>query len=575
MPPPSAWQSAVGCSTGESNTLTDAPSLAAQAAALARAGDDAGAAWAFDEALDRYPEDARLANSAGNFHAKARRDARALELFHAALAIDPTLDEARFNASIVLRRLGHPEEALGLLRERESSLGGQSRYWTARGHCERMTGALDDAASSYDRALTTSATDPAALAGRARTSLERGEANAVAAHERALAANPGNPELVHDYAQALFEAGHSEDALAVADMLVQQLPQWPQALELKAGLRWATGDRDAFADHFPSSASQAASPAIHLSWSNALAGVDRQGEAAEVLAEGRKRWEEDRELALAQAIALGESGDGARAENLFADIRFAGSSAGWDTARARNLLRLGECVRAETLLAPVAEANLHDVNAWALRDIGWRLSGDPRHSWLHEQGGLIREFTLELPSLSEVRDCLAELHSRTAMPIGQSVKDGSQTRGALFARCEPDIKAVRHSIEAALADYREGLPPSDPGHPLLAFRDQPWRITGSWSILLDGRGHHASHIHPRGTLSSATYIQVPGGVDDADRSGWLELGRPPVEMRIDLPPMTLVKPREGFGVLFPSTLFHGTRPILGGRRMTVAFDVSA
>lgn len=487
--------------------------------------------------------------------------------------VDPNLDEARFNASIVLRRLGRAGEALDLLREREAALGTQARYWTARGHCERMTGALELAAASYDRALATDASDPSALAGRARTALERGEAEAVAAHERALAANPGNPDLVHDFSQALFEAGRTEDALTVADMLVQQYPQWPQALELRARLRWATGDRADFADHFADPAMRAASPAIYLAWSNALAGVDRQEEAAQVLTEARRRWDADPELALAQAIAVGESGDGPRAEDLFADTRFDFTSHGWDTARARNLLRLGEVARAEALLAPIAEGDRQDVNAWALRDIGWRLSGDQRHSWLHGQPGLIREFALDSVSIAELQHCLAELHRRTAMPIGQSVKNGSQTRGALFARGEPAIRAFRKAIDIALTDYRAGLPPADPRHPLLAVRDRPWSITGSWSILLDGQGHHAAHIHPRGTLSSAAYIQVPGAVEDADQSGWLELGRPPVEMGIDLPPITHVKPREGYGVLFPSTLFHGTRPIPGGRRMTVAFDV--
>jgi hypothetical protein len=35
----------------------------------------------------------------------------------------------------------------------------------------------------------------------------------------------------------------------------------------------------------------------------------------------------------------------------------------------------------------------------------------------------------------------------------------------------------------------------------------------------------------------------------------------------------MIRPHVGRLALFPSTLFHGTRPFSAGERMTVAFDV--
>lgn len=553
--------------------MTTAPGLAAEAAARAARGDDTGAGRLFDEGLARFPGDARFINSAGNFHAKAGRDERALALFQRALAVSPGLLEAAVNAAISLQRLGRAGEAVSLLRAHENHGARDARYWSTRGNAERASGDFAAATNGLERALRLSPTSAAALAGRARIALERGEARAVDDHERALAQRPGDPQLIHDYAQALAEAGRSAEATALSGALAGQLPHWIQGLTLHAALRWATGERDRFADHFAAAAREAPTPAVSLAWADALAGVDRQREAVEVLTQARTRWPGDGQLALAHAVATGESGDGVGAEELFA--AGAAGDTEWDLARARNLLRLGRPAIAEALLAPIAQADLANVTAWALRDVAWRVIGDPRHEWLHGQPGLVRSIDFALPDIAGARMMLEGLHEHSGMPIGQSVKYGSQTRGALFNRCEPQIASIRTALERVLAEYRAGLPTGDPTHPLLSRRDAPWAITGSWSIRFDGGGHHAAHIHPKGVVSTASYFVVPGEVDEAGAPGWLELGRPPPEMAVPLDALSIHKPREGSCVLFPSTLFHGTRPIRAGRRMTIAFDVTA
>lgn len=89
-------------------------------------------------------------------------------------------------------------------------------------------------------------------------------------------------------------------------------------------------------------------------------------------------------------------------------------------------------------------------------------------------------------------------------------------------------------------------------------------------------GFHVSHIHPGGVLSSACYISLPEGLGEGEeKEGWLEIGRPPPELNVDLPPLMTVEPRPGRLVLFPSYAFHGTRPFRAGERLTVAFDVVA
>ncbi len=68
---------------------------------------------------------------------------------------------------------------------------------------------------------------------------------------------------------------------------------------------------------------------------------------------------------------------------------------------------------------------------------------------------------------------------------------------------------------------------------------------------------------------------MPDEVDADGQPGWLELGNPPPGLAEGLGSLHTVRPQPGTLVLFPSTLYHGTRPITQGTRMTVAFDVSA
>ena len=94
-------------------------------------------------------------------------------------------------------------------------------------------------------------------------------------------------------------------------------------------------------------------------------------------------------------------------------------------------------------------------------------------------------------------------------------------------------------------------------------------------VRLTEGGYHTAHFHPNGILSSACYIAVPEETvaDASDKAGWLGLGRPPPELGVDLEPLASFEPRPGRLVLFPSFLFHGTRRVTGGERLTVAFDL--
>ena len=360
----------------------------------------------------------------------------------------------------------------------------------------------------------------------------------------------------------------------MVEQLLTQAPGWTAALELLAQMRWAVGEQDMFADHY-AAAAQAGDPAVYASWCRTLAGVDRHAEAAAVAAAAREALGDTPAFALIEAGHRGEAGDDATAEAIFATLDLASPERNLHEARHR--LRLGDAAAAERLCAQVIAAVPDHVAAWALRGIAWRLLGDPRSEWLHGQPGLVASIALDLDGgeLAEALACLDRLHDDSAVPVGQSVRQGTQTRGGLFDRHEPELRRIERAYRRALDNYRAGLPSFDGSHPLLRHRDNPWRIAGSWSIRLLNAGHHVQHIHPEGLISSAAWFAVPPTAADASgKAGWLELGRPPADLRLDLPALTTIEPRAGSCALFPSTLYHGTRLFPAGKRVSVAIDIN-
>ncbi len=529
------------------------------------------------DAATGEPGNAVLLNSQGADLARRGQAEQALAYFRRAVVADPTHGEAAINAALMLSRLERHGEAVAWLAEREGQLGTQARYWSARAAAERDAKQLAAAARSYDRCLAIDPEHLRAQHGRARVALERGEDDMVARFQRALAGNNGDAELWLGIAQALDYQGDTQQAEQVAQLLCNQAPQWTDALELLAQLRWARGDRDGFTDHFDAAiAARPDDPALPMTRARLLAGVDRFADAADVSARAAKAFPDDPQFGLMTAVHAGEAGDDDRAEALFAGLKL--DSLERRLHEARHWLRREQADRAEQLLASVIAEDSQNIGAWALRDFAWRMLGDDRKAWLHGQDGLVRMLDLELDdgATHDLVAALNRLHDGAAIPVGQSVREGTQTRGGLLDRYEPVFARLRSTLEQAVERYRGQLPPRDETHPLLRHRDASLAIVGSWSIRLAKHGYHASHIHPQGLVSSAAYLVVPDAPQDGPdpQAGWLELGRPPADLRLSLPPLLSLEPGVGKLALFPSTLYHGTREFDHGHRMTVAFDVA-
>jgi tetratricopeptide (TPR) repeat protein len=555
-------------------TRARAHELRDRAASAAASGDLRGACALFDQAVDAAPHDAAILSSAASHWSKCGDPGRATQLFERAVAADPQAAEPLLNLAILLTATGHAGRAREILLGRERQLSNVARYWSVRAGAERACGSKREALDSYRRAARLDPGNARAVEGAARLALETG-VDARDQYRAVLALAPGSPTAIMGFGQSLEVAGDIDGARAIALRLVEQLPGWTDGLEWLAQLRWGEGEGAEFADHYESAAERAGSAEVYRSWCKMLAGAERFGEAADVAARARLKFDGPH-FALLEAVHAGEAGDDERAERIFASLQL--QSIDRRVHEARHRLRTGAPDRAELLTAAAIDEAPEHVGAWALRDIAWRLTTDPRHEWLHGQPGLVGPMELDLGD-EEMATCVAfldRLHNGSRTPVGQSVRSGTQTRGGLFDRHEPEVRLIEDRFDRAVEAYRQSLPPADERHPLLRHRDGAWRFAGSWSIRVFSGGRHTEHVHPNGIVSSAAYFAVPSAADqDEPQAGWLELGRPPPDLRLDLPPLFAIEPLPGRCALFPSTLYHGTRRFSVGKRMTVAIDIHA
>lgn len=530
---------------------------------------------AFSRALAVAPADPQINNNFGNLLNDLGELEAALRHFDRALAAAPRLSDACFNRALLLQRMGRLEDALAELDRLALTPPPQAKVHSARGIVLREMGRIEEAAAAFDKSLELQPQRLNALHGRARIAMERGEPSASVLYRQALEQSPDDLELQLGFAEAT-EAEGGPSAVPILANAVKRHPEWIYGYEQLARMRSEAGAGESFADAYAEALRERPlDRALLYSYCRTLARAGLNERALAEIEQAKIRFSEDPEMILLEAVLQGEIGEADKARVLLdrledtPDIRL---------ARARHALQAGEYSHAATLFERAVEEAPQDIFAWAHLSLAWRLTGDPRNEWLCGQEGFYgtRDIGIGHQRLEEIATYLRGLHRTRAHPIGQSLRGGTQTRGSLFLRMEPEAAELRQAIQVAVAAHFKALPAFDSTHPLLRHRDTDFRFSGSWSVRLSECGFHVNHIHPQGILSSACYICLPESLGSADtKDGWLDIGAPPKELKLDLPPLASIEPKPGRLALFPSYLFHGTRPFRSGERLTVAFDVTA
>jgi tetratricopeptide (TPR) repeat protein len=507
--------------------------------------------------------------------ARAGEARAALDQYRTLLSVNPNDPEAAADAGVVAQRCGREEEVLPLVRSAAEANPGHARVWQVLGLVHRAIEDPAPAIEALERAASLAPRDPLIAHGRARAVFDAGRP-AAPLFEQARRLNPDDKAVVAGLVAALFAEGRAEEA---ADRLRDELrrsPDWWEGHATLARYLWSLGDSDGFTASMEEAVK--ARPREIVVWRELLITLihaEAYEAALEVVARGRAAAGDHPMFDANEATCHSELGHVAEADRLFAAI---GPAADYTVIlrHVRHLLRTGRPEQAEQVATAATAEGKGDF--WPYLATIWRMTGNPLWQWLEGDPRLVGVYDVgaSLSSLDRLAECLRGLHLSIRQPLDQSLRGGTQTDGILFARLEPEIRELRGAIAEAVRTHIAQLPPHDPRHPTLsAPRSRPVRFSGSWSVRLTDGGHHANHIHPAGWFSSAFYVALPAPERRGpEPAGWLTLGEPPAELGLDLAPFRLVEPKPGRLCLFPSTMWHGTRPFEAGERLTVAFDVA-
>lgn len=471
-------------------------------------------------------------------------------------------------------REGVEDDALPLLERAVREHPRDPKLWQVLGLAHRAREDMAPAVGAFERAIALAPADALIAHSLARSTLEAG-LPATALFERAQALAPLDASVLLGLAAARFADGAIDRAIAGLDEQLARHPGWIDGHQTVSRLRWAAGDRERFTQSFDR-ALETAPREVSL-WT-ALIGTwltaGRRDAVDRTLAAAREAAGESAHFDALEATVAAEHGETERADALFARLTPM-TNITLALRHVRHLLRAGRIDQA----ARAAEDRVGEADGqsmWPYLSIAWRLLGNPRADWLEGDPALVGVYDIgeAVGSLDDLAAVLRGLHIATHQPLDQSLRGGTQTDGPLFSRVEPEIRRLRAAIVEAIEDYIARLPAPDPRHPLLSPPRSRVRFSGSWSVRLKNSGFHADHIHSAGWISSAFYVALPeaemGGETNA---GWLTLGASG-ELMPDLAPFRLVEPKRGRLVLFPSVMWHGTRPFAAGERLTVAFDVA-
>jgi tetratricopeptide (TPR) repeat protein len=524
-----------------------APTLATLGELLLNGGRGEEAEPLLRRAATKLPQAALLL---ARHYSGSQRPAEALALLAPLCAAGPPNAELATQHVAVLAALGRRDEAVDFYRRAATAAPTDPVAAHALAIALGASGRHAEAERAAARSLTLGASTAAAHFTRARSLVALGEfARAEAALRDGLWLEPRHVEA-HDHLARLvwMRSGDLAQTTAALDEALRRFPGDTALLAARSAILQGAGDaRGAYA--------RLAAPAAHAQAAPTL--LVRAGLAA-------------LEFDPATARALAERA-----------LRTAPNAAAARSLLAAALLGTGDprdaLQHCEALLAGAPD----DQYLIALQTTAWRLLGDARHDAYCDYAQLVKPYRLQTPDgwpdlaafLADLRRSLERLHDPQGHPLlFQSLRHGTETTEDLARHDDPVVRALFQAFDAPIRDYLAQI-----GHGDDALRRRnhgTYRFNGSWSVRLRDAGFHASHVHPRGWISSACYIDLPDGMADAATpDGCLAFGEPGIVTAPPLHAQHMVRPAPGMLVLFPSYVWHGTVPFHGDRaRLTVAFD---
>jgi tetratricopeptide (TPR) repeat protein len=526
------------------------PTLATLGELLLAGGRAPEAENLLERAATGTPAYPRAAMRLARWYNDTGRPARALAVIAPFCARGKVAPDLAAQHIAALAALGRADEAAAHYRSLASLASDDLDAAENLAQALAVTGRHAEAAEAAAAVIGRGRESAALHAGHARSLVGAGDpGGAEAALRRSIALDPRRVDSHNHLAQLVWmRTGDAAASTAELDRALTRFAHDDALWAAKAAILQAAGDaRAALACLEPRLAKDRAPPMLLVR--AALAALDFDPAGALPLAE--------------RAVAALPGNPSAR------------------TVRIAAWLGVGEARRALPECEALRAAAPDDQYLIALETTAWRLIGDARYEALCDHAGLVRPAMLEPPApwtslggfIDDLRASLAKLHDPNGHPLlFQSLRGGTETLEDLSRSGDPVVQALFKSFAAPIEDYLAAIGRGT--DPLRRRNQGRWRFNGGWSVSLRAAGHHRSHVHPRGWISSAFYVSLPDSVGDTRiEEGILSFGRPSLITQPPLEAQYSVRPRAGMLTLFPSYFWHGTTPFSGNvPRLTVAFD---
>lgn len=516
---------------------------------------------------------------------EAGRHGEAFDYWTRLVTRQPGAIDAHLNRALAASSAGRFDDAVRAADEGLQRQAGHPRLLAAKGLALKNAGRLDEAIAAFEQAVEA---EPARgltrfnQAATLRAACRYSEASA--AYSKANQLGVAGAELDTSWAAAALEDGDVELAETLYRRAYQTDPSHSEAGKglTRLLIEYRGGD-NAFAHYRDRARANSHDRRTWNDWVAALMFNKQNEMAGEVAREALRLHPDDMIFRSVDLFVEGITGDTARSlDGLERLYRQDPSNVEIRAALPQVALRARRPELAVQILEEDSIRRPLDQMPWAFLSLAWRMLGDPREAWLCDYDRLVMPVDVPGPDGMSPEDyalivaaALDPLHLTNAEPGDQSLKNGTQTSGALFDRPEPRIQEFKRTVMDA-AREAIGKLPDDPDHPFLSRKSTSFTFSGSWSVRLNSSGHHVAHVHAEGWMSSAYYARLPDVTTAAEadtREGWIEFGRPPAFLDLDLDARRAVRPAPGKLVLFPSYFWHGTIPFHdAGSRLTAAFD---
>ncbi|HJP98708.1 MAG TPA: tetratricopeptide repeat protein [Rhodanobacteraceae bacterium] len=547
-------------------------------------GDAAGAERILRRAIERAPHWTPTLVTLGELLLGSGRQVEAEALLRKAVIGDPPSAQA----ALVLARLYNDRrqfaQALAVVAPFCTAENAPSELAVQHATALVGLGRAEDAVSRY-RDISTrvpgSAPAAEALAVALQATGHHADAEAVAA--QAVGRGPKTPALCYTHARSLIALGAWDRAEAALRDCLRLQPQHIEAHGDLAKLIWMrTGDRAAATAAFDEALRTFSNnDALWAAKAAVLQGAGDPRAAFACLAPRIERAHAPPALLVRAGLAALEFDPRRALELAGRALRAAPSDTPARTLKVAAMLGVGDARGALPDCEALRATSPDDQYLIALQTTAWRMLGDERYAQLCDYRKWVVPYRLETPPgwtrlagfLADVQRSLDRLHDALAHPLlFQSLRHGTETTNDLTRSEDPVIRALFAAFHAPIRDYIARLGQGD--DPLRRRNTGAYRFNGSWSVRLRTSGFHHNHVHPRGWISSACYIALPGRMNDAvNREGVLTFAEPGILTTPALPSQHDVRPEAGTLVLFPSYFWHGTVPFSGEQpRLTVAFD---